>query len=45
MTKRNHKELVVFMLQEILAQPNARIAAQRKLYEVRASLLTRAQRG
>ena len=45
MTKRNHKEQIVYLLQEILAKPNARSAAQRKLYKVRASLLTKSQRG
>ena len=45
MTKKDHKRQIVYMLQEILAKPNARSAAQRKLYEVRASLLTRTQRG
>ena len=45
MTKKDHKRQVVYMLQEILAKPNARIAAQHKLYEVRASLLTKQQRG
>ena len=45
MNRRTHKEEIVRILQDILAQPNARIAAQNKLYSVRASLLTKPQRG
>lgn len=41
MTKREHKQQMVAVLQEILAQPNARCAAQHKLYIIKASLLTR----
>ena len=41
MTKREHKEEVVTILQEILAEPNARVAAQKKLYLIKASLLTK----
>lgn len=41
MNKRTHKEEVVKILQDILAQPNARIAAQNKLYKIKASLLTK----
>lgn len=41
MTKREHKEEVVRVLQEILAEPNARYAAQKKLYVLKASLLTK----
>lgn len=41
MNIRSHREQVVNILQEILAQPNARCAAQRKLYEIRATLLTK----
>lgn len=41
MNIRGHREQVVNILQEILAQPNARYAAQRKLYEIRATLLTK----
>lgn len=44
MNRRTHKESVVLILQEILAQPNARAAAQNKLYQVRASLLSKAKR-
>ena len=44
MNQRTHKEQVVQILQEILAQPNARTAAQNKLYTVKASLLTKAKR-
>ena len=41
MTKREHKEEVVRILQEILAESNARYAAQKKLYVLKASLLTK----
>lgn len=41
MNKRTHKEEIVRILQDILAQPNARIAAQHKLYTLKASLLTK----
>lgn len=41
MNKRTHKEQIVALLQEILAQPNARYAAQHKLYTLKASLLTK----
>ena len=44
MTKKEHKQEVVHILQEILAQPNARTAAQHKLYLVKASLLTKGNR-
>ena len=33
------KRKVIQELQAILAQPNARIAAQRRLYQLRASML------
>lgn len=42
MTKREHKKAVVAILCEILAEPNARYAAQKKLYLIKASLLTKA---
>lgn len=42
MTKRQHKESIVAILQAILAEPNARYAAQKKLYLIKASLLTKA---
>lgn len=45
MTKRHHKEEVVRILQAILAEPNARYAAQHRLYTIKASLLTKTQRG
>ena len=41
MNMRTHREEVARILQEILAHPNARIAAQNKLYVVKASLLTK----
>lgn len=41
MTKREHKEAVVEILQAILAEPNARVATQKKLYLIKASLLTK----
>lgn len=41
MTKYEHKIAMVRTLQEILAKPNARIAAQHKLYLIKASLLTK----
>lgn len=41
MTKREHKKQIVEILQAILAQPNARTAAQHQLYLVKASLLTK----
>lgn len=41
MNKRTHKEEVVKILQEILAAPNARHAAQHKLYQIKATLLTK----
>lgn len=41
MNRRQHKEEIVAILQEILAEPNARTAAQRKLYAIRASLLSK----
>lgn len=41
MNIRQHKEMIVAILQEVLSEPNARTAAQRKLYAVRASLLTK----
>ena len=41
MNIRQHKEMVVAILQEVLSEPNARTAAQRKLYTVRASLLNK----
>lgn len=44
MTKKEHKEAIVNILQEILAQPNARTAAQHQLYLYKASLLTKGNR-
>ena len=44
MNKRSHKEEVVRILQEILAQPNARTAAQKQLYLYKASLLTKGRK-
>ena len=41
MNRRTHKEEVVKILQDILAHPNARTAAQHKLYTLKASLLTK----
>lgn len=41
MTKREHKQEVVAILQAILAEPNARYAAQKTLYAIKASLLTK----
>lgn len=41
MTKREHKQEIVNILQAILAEPNARYAAQRKLYAIKATLLTK----
>lgn len=41
MNKRTHKEEVVKILQDILAHPNARCAAQHQLYVFKASLLTK----
>ena len=41
MTKREHIQSVVILLQEILAEKNARMAAQHKLYLYKASLLTK----
>lgn len=41
MTKREHKQEIVNILQEILAQPNARVATQNKLYKIKATLLTK----
>lgn len=41
MNQRTHKEEIVRLLQEILAQPNARTAAQNKLYVTKASLLAK----
>ena len=41
MNKREHTEGMVALLQEVLAQQNARIAAQHKLYTLKASLLTK----
>lgn len=41
MNKRTHKEEVVKILQEILAHPNARTAAQHTLYAYKAQLLTK----
>ena len=41
MNIRRHKELVVQVLQEVLAEPNARTAAQHKLFILKASLLTK----
>lgn len=41
MNKRTHKEEVVRILQDILAMPNARSAAQHQLYIYKASLLTK----
>lgn len=41
MNKRTHKEEVVKILQDILAHPNARTAAQHQLYVYKASLLTK----
>lgn len=41
MNIRKHKELVAEVLKGILAQPNARTAAQHELYLIKASLLTK----
>ena len=41
MNKRTHKEEIVKILQDILACPNARCAAQHQLYVFKASLLTK----
>lgn len=41
MNRRQHKEEVVKILQEILEKPNARYAAQHKLYTFKAQLLTK----
>lgn len=41
MNKRQHTEQVVSILQGILAQKNARTAAQHALYMYKASLLTK----
>ena len=41
MNLREHKEQIIQLLQEILAEPNARIAAQHKLYIIKASMLTK----
>lgn len=39
MTKREHQEIIVGMLREILNQPNARVAARHKLYTERMKLM------
>lgn len=44
MNIRTHREEIVRILQEVLSEPNARTAAQRKLYTLRASLLIKAKR-
>lgn len=41
MNIRRHNELLTEMLQKVLAEPNARTAAQHQLYIIKASLLTK----
>lgn len=41
MTKQQHMTATIWLLQDILAQRNARNAAQKALYEIRARMLTK----
>lgn len=43
MTKREHKREMIRLLQDVLAQPNARTAAQKQLFLLKASMLTKIQ--
>lgn len=43
MTKREHKREMIRLLQGVLAQPNARTAAQKQLFLLKASMLTKIQ--
>lgn len=44
MNIRTHNEEMVRLLQAVLSAPNARTAAQNKLYNLRATLLVKTKR-
>lgn len=43
MTQREHKAKMINMLRGVLAQPNARTAAQKQLFLLKASMLSKIQ--